>query len=57
LEEPAVEPFADQALRDKGRRRFISERDLGIYIRLCAAGSANASPGNAVCDLRGARMK
>ena len=26
----AVEPFADQALRDSTRRRFISERDLGL---------------------------
>jgi hypothetical protein len=26
----AVEPFADQALRDATRRRFISERDLGL---------------------------
>jgi Cys-tRNA(Pro)/Cys-tRNA(Cys) deacylase len=25
-----VEPFADQALRDTTRRRFISERDLGL---------------------------
>jgi hypothetical protein len=24
-----VEPFADQALRDSTRQRFISERDLG----------------------------
>jgi hypothetical protein len=37
----AVEPFADQALRDATRRRFISERDLGLdesrarAIRLC----------------------
>jgi hypothetical protein len=26
----AVEPFADQALRDATHRRFISERDLGL---------------------------
>jgi hypothetical protein len=26
----AVEPFADEALRDATRRRFISERDLGL---------------------------
>jgi hypothetical protein len=46
----AVEPFADQALRDTTRRRFISERDLGLddgvqsgvqlFIRQANAGAA-----------------
>jgi hypothetical protein len=46
----AVEPFADQALRDTARRRFISKRDLGLddgvqsgvqlFIRQANAGAA-----------------
>ena len=46
----AVEPFADQALRDTTRGRFISKRDLGLddgvqsgvqlFIRQVNAGAA-----------------
>jgi hypothetical protein len=50
----AVEPFADQALHDATRRRFISERDLGLddcvqsgvqlFIRQADAGAAVIVP-------------
>ena len=50
----AVEPFADQALRDTTRRRFLSERDLGLddgvqsgvklFIRQANAGAAVIVP-------------
>ena len=50
----AVEPFADQALCDTTRRRFISERDLGLddsvqsgvqlFIRQANAGAAVIVP-------------